>query len=154
MDPYRPLDDEARATALRCLAAPSAALGTLRDGGPMVTRVACLWRPGGGLTLLASALSDHARALMADPACSVLLGEPGARGDPLTHPRLTVTGRAEPVEKAALRDAWLAARPKARLYFDFTDFALWALRPHGALLNAGFGRAHRLGPDDLAGLGG
>jgi putative heme iron utilization protein len=153
MDLYRPLDDGARATARALLAdAAHAALGTLRAGAPMVTRVGCLWLPGEGLTILLSELSDHAQALAADPACSALLGEPGPRGDPLTHPRLTLIGRAEEADKAALRDAWLEARPKARLYYDFTDFRLVRLAASEAMLNGGFGKAYRFAPDDLGAL--
>lgn len=153
MDPYRPLDDEARATARRLLAgAASAALGTLRDGAPMVTRAGCLWMAETGMVLLLSDLSDHAQALAADPACSLLVGEPGAKGDPLTHPRLTLIGRAGAADKGALRAAYLAARPKATLYYDFTDFRLLRVAPAEAMLNAGFGKAFRLAPADLDAL--
>ena len=153
MDPYRPLDENARATARVLLtAATSGALGTLRDGAPMVTRAGCLWVAGQGMTLLLSDLSDHARALVADPRCSLLLGEPGAKGDPLTHPRLTLVGRVETCDKDALRDRWLEARPKATLYYDFTDFRLLRIAPTEGLLNGGFGKAYRLAPDDLAAL--
>ena len=150
MDPYRPPDDAARETAHALLAgAASVALGTLRAGAPMVTRAGCLWLPGAGLLLLMSDLSDHARALAADPACSALVGEPGAKGDPLTHPRLTLIGRAEPADKDALRDAYLAARPKAGLYYGFADFRLVRVGVREALLNGGFGKAYRLAPADL-----
>lgn len=149
MDPYRPLDDDGRATLARCLVSASAALATLRGGRPMVTRTACLWLEGMGLTLLVSDLSDHAAALAADPACSLLLGEPGGRGDPLTHPRLTVTGDARPADKAALRDAWRRARPKTTLYYDFADFRPWRVQPVEAMLNAGFGRAYRVPPAEI-----
>ena len=77
------------------------------------------------------------------------MGEPG-RGDPLAHPRLTLAARAEPADKAALREALLARHPKAALYFDFADFALLRLAPSGAFLNGGFGKAFRLSPEDLA----
>ncbi|MGB3406201.1 MAG: pyridoxamine 5'-phosphate oxidase family protein [Jannaschia sp.] len=153
MDPYRSLDDDARATARTLLnGAASGALGTLRDGVPMVTRVGCLWMPGHGLLMLLSDLSDHARALAANPACSILLGEPGSKGDPLTHPRLTIIGGAAAADKSALRDAYLAARPKATLYYDFTDFRLVRIAPTEALLNGGFGKAYRLAPADLLAL--
>jgi putative heme iron utilization protein len=153
MDPYRPLDDEARALARRLLSdATQGALGTLRGGAPLVTRAGCLWLPGEGLLMLLSDLSDHARAIAGDPACSLMVGEPGPKGDPLTHPRLTVIGRAEEAGKATLRDRYLEARPKATLYFDFTDFRLWRLAPSEALLNGGFGKAYRLDPEALAAL--
>ena len=118
----------------------------------MVTRAATLWVEGTGLTLLVSDLSDHARALAADGRCSVLLGAPEGRGDPLAHPRLTLLGRAEAVEKGAHRARWAAARPKTGLYYDFADFRLWRVAPEEGLLNGGFGRAYRMGAADLAGL--
>lgn len=149
-DPYRPVDEDAR-TRVRVLleAASHAALGTVANGAPMVTRAAVLWRPDRGMGLLLSDLSDHARALRADPACALMLGDVPARGDPMTHPRLTLRGRAEVADKAAWRSDWLAARPKARLYYDFADFVVWRLAVADGLLVAGFGRAHCLAPDDL-----
>ncbi|WP_092647046.1 hypothetical protein [Jannaschia faecimaris] len=147
---YQPVDDDSRALAETLLrGAAHAALGTLRDGAPMVTRVGCLWMSGQGLGLLLSDLSDHARSLAEDARCSALTGEPASRGDPLNHPRLTLLGQAEPVDKATHRDTWLAARPKAALYYDFTDFRLHILRPTAALLNGGFGKAFRLSGEDL-----
>lgn len=153
-DPVRPADDEARALARRLLAdALHGALGVIdpETGGPHVARVAVGLAEGVPLTLV-STLSHHTRALGADPRCSLLLGEPGPRGDPLTHPRLTLLARARPAppeERAALREAWLARHPKARLYVDFSDFLFVRLHPEGAFLNGGFGRAYRLSPADL-----
>jgi hypothetical protein len=148
--PIRPTTDEARALARRLLLeARHGALGVLdpRTGGPMVSRVAVgLW--AGKPLILVSSLAAHAEALRADPRCSLLLGEPG-RGDPLAHPRLTLLARVEEADKAALRAAWLAGHPKSALYYDFADFALLRLRVGEAHLNGGFGRAFRLGPDDL-----
>ena len=90
-DPYHPPDAATRVQALDIArAATHGALGTLMDGAPMVTRAGCLWLPGQGLGLLLSDLSDHARALAADPAASILLGQAGTRGDPLSHARLTL----------------------------------------------------------------
>ena len=156
-DPLRPVDDEARALARRLMEeARHGALGVLDPdtGAPHVTRVAVGIGDGGPVTLI-SALSHHTRALAADPRCSLLLGEPGPRGDPLTHPRLTLLARAAFVApddpgRAALREAWLARHPKAKLYVDFADFAFVRLEPAGAHLNGGFGRAYRLGAADLA----
>lgn len=151
-DPIRPTDDEARALARGLLAqARFGALGVIdpEGGGPMVTRVAVGW-DGAAALILVSDLSLHTRALAADPACSLLVGEPGPKGDPLTHPRLTLMARAETAEKADLREMWLAAHPKAALYIDFADFRMLRLVPRAAHLNGGFGRAFRLTPADLA----
>ncbi len=83
-----------------------------------------------------------------------MVGDPGARGDPLIHPRLMVKARADFVARegedhAALRLHWLSRHPKAKLYIDFADFAFVRLVPVSALLNAGFGKAFRMEPGDL-----
>lgn len=149
-DPYRPVDDDARALAMSLLlSAGHGALATIEGGIPSVSRAGVLWLPGRGMGMLLSDLSDHSRALRRDPACSVLVGDVPARGDPLTHPRLTLRGRATILDKDAIRSEWLAARPKATLYFDFSDFRIWGLDPDDALLNGGFGRAYRLSAADL-----
>lgn len=152
-DPIRPTTDEARALARRLLEeARHGALGVLdpETGGPVVTRVAVGW-DGAAALVLVSTLSHHTKALLANPACSLLVGEPGPKGDPLTHPRLTLQAQAGRADKAAGRDAWLARHPKSTLYYDFADFLLLRLAPTGAFLNGGFGQAFRLTPEDLLG---
>ena len=154
--PIRPTDDEARALARGLLdTARFGALGTLdpATGGPMVTRVAVGTDAEGCAVTLVSDLSAHTRALRADPRCSLLVGEPGARGDPLTHPRLTLSCRARFVARdapdhAALRARWLGEHPKSTLYVDFADFSFVVLDTEGAHLNGGFGRAFVLGAAD------
>jgi len=151
--PIRPTDAEARALARKLLdTARFAALGVIapETGAPTVTRIACVPGPDGRPLSLISTLSQHTAALDADPRCSLLIGEPGARGDPLTHPRLTLQAVAEVADKAASRAHYLTLYPKARLYFDFADFRLVAFTPGLGLLNGGFGKAFRLTPGDLA----
>lgn len=154
-DPIRPTDDEARGLAQELLAAARfGALGVLLDGTPMVTRVAVARDDTGLPMTLISTLSQHTRALQADPVCSLLVGEPGQKGDPLTHPRLTVQARAAFVDRPsaehdALRALYLDQIPKAALYIDFGDFSLVRLNPTAAFLNGGFGRAYHLSRDDL-----
>lgn len=151
IDPIRPTDDEARSLAQRLLLeSRHAALGVIdpESQGPFVTRVAVGW-DGEAALVLVSTLAQHTRALGAEPACSLLLGEPGPKGDPLVHPRLTLLARAEPSQKAAHRDAWLAQHPKAGLYYDFADFLMLRLVVRSAFLNGGFGKAFRLTPEHL-----
>lgn len=153
-DPIRPTDAEARSMARDLIAqARFAALGVIdpETGGPMVTRVAMVPGPDGVPLTLISTLSAHTAALKADPRCSLLIGEPGDRGDPLTHPRLTLQARAEPADKAALKAHYLGLYPKATLYYDFGDFGLFRFAPLAGHLNGGFGKAYRLTPDDLTG---
>ena len=148
-EPVNPIDDAARALVGQLLAdMRHAALAVMHPetGAPYVARVGLIWDGTAALTLV-STLSTHTQALLANPACAALIGEPGAKGDPLTHPRLTLHARAEPVDKPAHKDKWLAAVPKAKLYYDFADFMMFRLVPSGIDLNGGFGKAYRLGPD-------
>lgn len=152
-DPIRPTDDTARALARDLMtAARYGALGVIdpATGSPRVSRVAVGANGAGQPLILVSTLSEHTAALQADPACSLMVGEPGPKGDPLTHPRLTLQCRAETADKAAERDGWLATHPKSALYIDFADFIFFRLAVTEALLNGGFGKAYRLRPGDLA----
>ncbi|MDJ0627448.1 MAG: pyridoxamine 5-phosphate oxidase [Rhodobacter sp.] len=155
--PIRPTDDDARALARMLIdGAGHGALGVIdpATGGPMVTRIAVARDMDGGPMTLISSLSAHTAALQINPACSLLLGDPGPRGDPLTHPRITLQCRAGFVprpgaEHDALRARYLDQQPKAKLYIDFGDFTLVRLRITEAHLNGGFGQAYRLTPGDL-----
>jgi len=117
-------------------------------GHPYVSRSAVL-ADGAGALMLISTLSTHTQALQTNPQCALLIGEPGDRGDPLTHPRMTFSGAAQRVDKAAFKDKWLTAIPKAALYYDFADFQMYRMTPETIDLNAGFGKAYRLKPEDL-----
>lgn len=150
-DPVNPTDDAARALMSELLMhARHAALAVSHPetGAPYVARVGLIWDGTAALTLV-STLSTHTQALLVNPACAVLVGEPGDKGDPLTHPRLTLSAQAEQVDKPAHKDRWLAAVPKAKLYYDFADFLMFRLVPVGIDLNGGFGKAYRLTPDEL-----
>ncbi len=152
-DPTPPANDADMAMARSFLQLPHAALSYLgADGLPAISRIALgLDGDGAPLTLI-SALAPHFAGLRAQPACALLLGEPGPKGDPLTHPRLMLRARAcfaNAAERQSLRDLWLSNHPKAKLYIDFTDFAFVRLQPVDALLNGGFGKASRLSTDDL-----
>lgn len=156
-DPIRPTDDTARAMARDLLdTAHFAALGVIdpESGAPFLSRIALACDPQGQPVSLISSLSAHARALTANPAASLLVGEPQDRGDPLTHPRLTVQARARTVARDdpgfdALRAHYLAERPKSKLYIDFGDFYFVRFEVQAGFLNGGFGKAFRLTPADL-----
>jgi len=154
--PLRPVDDEMRALARALLArARFGALAVLQGtaGRPFVSRIAVGCDRAGPLSLV-SDLAQHTGALRAHPECSLLVGEPGGKGDPLTHPRLTLQCTADFVPRDApgfadLRAAWLASHPKAKLYIDFADFSFVRFRVDQAFLNGGFGLASMLSGEDL-----
>lgn len=155
--PIRPTDDTARTLARELIA--SARFGALatRDAetdAPMVSRIGVVPGPDGLPLSLVSDLSQHAQALVADPVCALLLGEPGPKGDPLTWPRISLQGSAQFIRHRAPDHARLAAhylhhQPKAKLYIGFGDFSLLQFDISRALLNGGFGKAFVLTLQDL-----
>lgn len=153
-DVLRTTDDDARQHAKTLMrTARHAALAVLdpSTGAPQASRVSIACLADGAPVILISQLSAHFAALQADPRCSLLFGEP-ATGDPLAHPRVSVSATAEriiPDARTKIRERFLRYHPKASLYADFGDFAFWRLVPTGASLNAGFGRAFALTADDL-----
>lgn len=156
-DPVAAATPEARTQALALLAgARHAALAVIdpETGGPGISRIALGLDPQGLPLTLISELAHHTVALRANPAAALMVGEPGPKGDPLTHPRLMIRVEAAFLDRAAadhaaIRTHWLRSHPKARLYVDFADFAFVRLTPRSALLNAGFARAFRLTGHDL-----
>lgn len=150
-NPINPTNDEARSLARHLLAESRfGALAVTHPDTltPYVARIGTIAHEGAALVLI-STLSLHTRALQANTACSLLLGEPGAKGDPLTHPRMTMMCKAEPADKTLHKEAWLKAIPKAKLYYDFSDFIMFRLTPSVIHLNGGFGKAFTLTPPDL-----
>jgi heme iron utilization protein len=155
-DAVAPADAEALELARGLLAIPHAALAWTdpESGTPGISRIAFGLGPTGLPMTLISSLTPHFAALKAQPACAILLGEPGPKGDPLTHPRLMIRATARFLERpseahSTARAHWLTGHPKSTLYIDFADFALVELVPGSALLNGGFGKAFRLTAEDL-----
>ncbi len=154
--PIRPTDADARALARNLLReARSAALATLTEAGhPMQSRIAFGLEDAGQPISLVSTLAAHTQALRHRPQLSLLLGEPGDKGDPLVHPRLTLNGTGEilPNTDAAHQDLarqYLRSHPKAKLYIGFADFHFLRFHISDGFLNGGFGQAYRMTPSDL-----
>ena len=130
-------------------------LGTLdrNTGHPFASLVTVATDADGSPVILTSRLSTHTANLEADGRASVLLAQTG-KGDPLAHPRLTVLGAFERVEKesteeARVRRRFLARHPKSELYASFGDFAFWRMTVASAHLNGGFARAADLKAADV-----
>ena len=154
-DPIRPTDDEARSLARSLMTqAKHAAVAVLDDGAPMVSRIAFGLDPVGRPITLISDLSHHTRALRLNPTCSVLIGDPGTKGDPLTYPRLTLQATVAFIDHDVPQYAEMAAHylrdhPKAKLYIGFGDFHFARFDVTTGYLNGGFGKAFVLSPKDL-----
>ena len=157
INPIRETDSEACALARKLIEeAKFGAIAVLEPNtkNPMVSRISVATDKNGALIFLASDLSNHSKALADDNRASIMLGEPG-KGDPLAHPRITLIGEVEKIDRASkerdqLRAPYLEHHPKAELYIDFGDFHFFRLQLERANLNGGFGKAYELGAKDLA----
>lgn len=147
----RPTDQEAIALARNLVrTARYGALAALdpASGAPIASRVGVATDLDGAPIILISGLAAHTQAIMADPRCSLLLGEVG-KGDPLAHARISLSCEAEKLatesaEGRRARRRYLARNPKAKLYAELGDFSFFRLNLRSASLNGGFGRAYSL----------
>jgi putative heme iron utilization protein len=140
---------EAVADAKRLMRlARTGALATLEaaGGAPLTTLVGIASDCDGAPLFLMSTLSRHTRNLAHDPRASLLLTGRHERGDPLNHPRVTLSGRVGQCAAPRAKVRYLQRNPKARLYAGFADFALYRLRIEDVHFNGGFGRAAPLAP--------
>jgi heme oxygenase (biliverdin-IX-beta and delta-forming) len=129
----------------------TAALATLDPASraPLTTLVGVASDFDGAPLFLMSTLARHTKHLASDPRASVLLSQEPERGDPLNHPRITLNGRIERAADPRARARYLQRNPKAKLYADFSDFAVFRLAIESVHFNGGFGRADALKPADI-----
>jgi hypothetical protein len=145
-DPVDPNEAHAEAVAnvkrLMRLAR-TGALATIEatGGAPLTTLIGVASDFDGAPLFLMSTLSRHTRNLANDPRASLLLTGAHERGDPLNHPRVTLSGRIERCAAPRAKVRYLQRNPKAGLYAGFADFALYQLRIDDVHFNGGFGRA-------------
>jgi putative heme iron utilization protein len=99
--------------------------------------------------ILVSRLALHTQNLLKDGRASVMVSELPASGDALTGQRVTVTGRFEIADSAALRRRYMARHPASSFYAGFGDFSLWRMAPTRAHGVAGFGRIETLPADEI-----
>ncbi|HET9073063.1 MAG TPA: DUF2470 domain-containing protein [Solirubrobacteraceae bacterium] len=104
--------------------------GALEDGSPVL----CLSR-----------LAEHGRNAAGDPRASLMITESALPADPLAAGRVTLAGTlwrpaGGSAELAAARAVHLAAVPSARIYVDFSDFAVWVLAVERVRWVGGYGR--------------
>jgi putative heme iron utilization protein len=126
--------------------ATHATLGTLDGEGAPFTSLVALGRDADlSPLIITSHLSSHTGHLEREPRVSLLISAIG-KGDPLAHPRLTLTGRATAAkpgeaEYDRIRPVYIAQNPKAQLYVQLPGFWFWRITPEKLFLNGGFGKA-------------
>jgi putative heme iron utilization protein len=123
--------------------ARTGALATLEaaGGAPLTTLLGVASDFDGAPLFLMSTLSRHTRNLANDSRASLLLTGRHDRGDPLNHPRITLSGRVERSAAPRAKTRYLQRNPKAALYAGFADFGVFQLRIEDVHFNGGFGRA-------------
>ncbi|HZS85373.1 MAG TPA: DUF2470 domain-containing protein [Stellaceae bacterium] len=119
-----------------------ASLATALEGWPYASLVLVATAPDGAPLLLLSTLARHTQNIAAEPRVSLLFDGTAGLADPLTGARVTVLGRAEKVEDAALFARFRARHPAAETYAGFADFGLYRIAVARAHLVAGFGQIH------------
>jgi putative heme iron utilization protein len=155
-DVIRPTDADAirlGKTLIRSARYGAIAVLDPETGTPLASRVGVATDIDGAPLILISMLSAHTRAIVADPRCSLLLGEPG-KGDALAHPRITLVCRAARLDRGTPEQAraerrYLNRNPKAQLYVGLGDFSIFRLEIERGSLNGGFGKAYDMTAADL-----
>lgn len=126
------------------------------QGFPYVSLVLLAPDQQGQPFLLLSDLSEHAQNLQRNPDLALLLDETADKEEPLAHARLALMGRAclegDAGKSQALKEAFVAAHPKAKPWASFADFKPYRIDWIAAHFVAGFGRIAWLDSKDLMGL--
>ncbi len=128
-----------------------AALGTLRQGAPLVSMVLYLPAPDfSAFHVHVSKLAWHTQDMIADARVSLSIAatDDGTR-NPQVLERVTLRGEAaalpnDSADHARLKEAWLARFPDSAINFELADFSFFRIQPRDARFVAGFGRIHNL----------
>ncbi len=133
-----------------------AALGTLAPHGadgffPFVTLVEAYFdKREASILLLLSDLSEHARNIAATPHASLLIDGTAGMTEPLSGPRLTLTGTIERSRnEEGDRQIYIDHFPNAAGYASFADFHPYRFSIEAGYFVAGFGRVAHLNKDEL-----
>ncbi len=129
--------------------ATAALSSLLRDGSPHGSLVLSACGLDAAPVLLISHLAVHTRNLKSDPRVALLYEDTGGLENPLTGPRATIIGRAEPVEDERLVERYLRRHPNAAMYAEFSDFGFHRVVVEYAHYVAGFGKVERIKASDL-----
>ncbi|MEO8202630.1 MAG: pyridoxamine 5'-phosphate oxidase family protein [Betaproteobacteria bacterium] len=139
----------------------TAALGTLREGAPLVSMV--LYLAAGDFSAFffhVSRLAWHTQDMLADPRVSLsVAATDDGRRNPQVLERVSLRGEAVPFattpqEHAGMQERWLARFPQSAINFELADFLFFRFVPRDARFVAGFGRIHTLTADDLVAASG
>jgi putative heme iron utilization protein len=133
-----------------------AALGTLRDGAPLVSMV--LYAASADLSTFyihISRLAQHTQDIQQDARVSLMIAEadPGNQ-DPQSLARISIRGEAVEIPPTAVdyeqaRAVYLEKSPQAAFNFKLGDFTLYRIQVRRARYVAGFGKIFNLTAEDF-----
>ena len=139
-----------------------AALATVREDQPLASWVAFVAEDDfAGCILHLSRLALHTRYLFDNPRAALALSEPDgeAQPDPQRLARVSLQGQVRRIARDApdydsARRRYLARLPEAAVQFELGDFELYRFVIETGRFVGGFGRAYRIGPDELRAVAG
>jgi heme iron utilization protein len=133
-----------------------AALGTLRDGAPLVSMVAYVPAEDfSAFYILVSRLAQHAVDMQKDKHVNLMIAETDdGRTDPQTLARISIRGAAEILPAGEpgytpIKQLYIERFPESEPQFKHDDFELWRIIPKGARYVAGIAKAYNLTPETL-----
>ncbi|MGA9491492.1 MAG: DUF2470 domain-containing protein [Mycobacterium sp.] len=139
--PARPsAAEQARTIAASTNAATLATLTA--DGDPWASFVAYGLLDGRPVLCLSN-LAEHGRNVTGDPRASLSIVAASGDTDPLASSRITLAGivfQPAPVDRDAVRAAYVDAVPAGQIFADFSDFTLWVLDVQRVRWVGGYGR--------------
>ncbi len=90
--------------------------------------------------LCISSLGEHTQNINAHPEVAFTVLDLDVPPETQAGARFTYLGRAECLDKVAVRAAFLAQVPSASVYYDFGDFSVYVLRFVRGRFIGGFGK--------------
>lgn len=133
-----------------------AALGTVRDGAPLVSMILYAASPDfQSFYTLISTLAHHTQNIRRDPRVSLMIIESGDDDDdPQQRARVFINGEAKPVsssdpEYETIKTLYIEKYPQAAFNLTLKDFTFYRIVPQKTRYVAGFAQAFNLQPDDL-----
>lgn len=133
--------------------ARAGALGSInKDGSPLVTLVAVATIEDGAPLLLLSQIAAHTQNILREPRASLLIEGTSDDPDPMTAPRLSLSGKMVALDESEIAKAkarFVEKHPGSEPYDTELDFSYYRLAIESVRFNQGFGRFRKLGPGDL-----
>lgn len=133
-----------------------AAIGTLRDGAPLVSMVPIVVSDDfSSYVIHISRLALHTQDILENPLVGLMISEPdNGSKDPQALARVSIQGKAVIVPRDSeeydrLADLYLQRFPDSAMTFSLGDFELYRIDAKSARFVAGFGKIYNFGPLDF-----